>query len=130
MNLDEHITDVITLINILNLDGIKPIPLLKKTFKAIKPGGSLIVAGPTSDESFNKVEALILKHLKEDGLLETFKKDFELLKQRNKTILNPHANYWSEEGMAELLLEQGFSKIRALDNGIYKGLLYLIVAEK
>jgi len=130
IELDDNSCDALILVNMLHLTTIDPISVLNKAYNAIDDGGVVVVSGPKSQKSFDDSENLIIQHLKDDCLYDKFKDQLNLMKESNKKILNKNANYWSVEGMAELLSSVGFSKIKAMDNGLYNDYLYLIIAEK
>lgn len=122
--------DVVTLLNVLYLPGIDPVQVLKKAHAALRAGGRLIVSGPTSTESYRKAEPFMRAQLERDGLLETCEPLFRAVGEANDRLLPNAGNYWSIEGMIELLKGLGFRAVPGGDTQIYYGHAFLVVAEK
>jgi ubiquinone/menaquinone biosynthesis C-methylase UbiE len=129
VSLPDQSYDHVVLLNTLNIGGVDPIPLIQKSYQALKKGGSLIVSGPLSNESFQLVEPFILEQLSEVGV-SADDPDFVALRQANAKLLTEKGNYWSAEGMRELLLYLGFEDITAVHTDLYHGFAYLLVARK
>jgi SAM-dependent methyltransferase len=122
--------DVVTILNTLNLPGVDPLALLRGAHAALREGGRLVVAGPTSPESFAKIEAQILSQLKEDGRFDGHEEEVRALREANRRLCTQQGNYWSVEGMVALLKHLGYGRIHAAANGLYYGASYLVVAGK
>ena len=101
IDLEEHDFDVITLINTLHLSHVKPLFVLRRIYNLLNPGSCVVVTSPSSSESY----------------CITGQES-----QRN--------NYWSGEGMVELLRNVGFKKIKDYDNSLCDDQYYCVVAEK
>ena len=128
--LQENLYDTILIMNTLYLPGMKPVDILKNIYHGLKPNGKIIVSGPTSINSLRLAEADVFKQLKEDGFAEHENDIFEILKYATENLMTEHANYYSAEGMAELLLHLGFKRIIEVNNSIYYGNGFLVCAEK
>lgn len=122
--------DVVTIMNTLYLPGMKPVDILYNIFNGLKPNGKIIVSGPTSINSLRLAEETVFKQLREDGFSENENDIFEILQYATKNLMTEHANYYSAEGMAELLLQIGFKNIIEVNTSIYYGNGYLVCAEK
>lgn len=122
--------DRVTLLNVLHLPGIKPVEILRKALGALRPGGRIVVTGPTSKESLTRSEPLILAQLERDGHAKGNEESIQALLAANRRLLTENSNYWSVEGMVELLRHLGFSRTVAAHTGLYHGCAYLVVAEK
>ncbi len=122
--------DAVTILNVLYLPGIDPVQVLKKAHAALREGGRLIVSGPTSTESYRKAEPFMRAQLERDGLLATCEPLFRAVGEANDRLLPGQGNYWSIEGMIELLKGLGFRAVPGGDTQIYYGHAFLVVAEK
>lgn len=122
--------DVVTILNVLYLPGIDPVAVLRKAHAALRPGGRLIVSGPTSRESYRRAEPFMRAQLERDGLLATCEPLFRAVGEANDRLLPGQGNYWSVEGMIELLKEIGFRTVPCGDTQVYYGYAFLVVAEK
>lgn len=122
--------DIVTIMNTLYLPGMKPVDILRNIYQGLKPKGKVIISGPTSINSLRLAEETVFKQLKADGFSECQNDVFEILKYATENLMTEHANYYSAEGMAELLLQIGFTKIIEMDTTIYYGNAYLVCAEK
>lgn len=122
--------DVVTILNVLYLPGIDPVQVLKKAHAALRAGGRLIVSGPTSTDSYRKAEPFMRAQLERDGLLATCEPLFRAVGEANDRLLPGQGNYWSVEGMIELLKGLGFHAVPGGDTQIYYGYAFLVVAEK
>lgn len=120
--------NVATLLNVLNLPGIQPVDILRTLAGKLEPGSTLLVAGPKSSSSFEAIEGVIRRQLEEEGVFDRLRDDFEALKKANERILVEHANYWSPEGMVELLRSVGFGEITTVNAEIYESHSYLVGA--
>lgn len=122
--------DVVTLLNTVNLAGVNAVAALRKAHDALRPGGRIIVSGPTSRESFRRAEPSMLAQLEQDGHLAGNEHHVRALREANDRILTGQGNYWSAEGMAALLSHLGFASIVKVQKELYYGSAYLVVAEK
>lgn len=123
--------DVVAILNTLNLPGLDALRILRAAMGALRPGGRLIVSGPTSPDSYGRVAPLIERQLERDGLLEANRERLKAVGEANAMIMNARGNYWSAEGFAALLREQlGARAIRDVCTRIYYGHGFLVVAEK
>jgi SAM-dependent methyltransferase len=122
--------DVVAILNALNLPGVDAIKVLRKALGALKKGGRLIVSGPISAESFSRAEPMMRAQLERDGLLDRYGAAFQAVVEANRKLLTERANYWSPEGMVELLKRLGFDRVRSVNTQIYYGFSYMVVAEK
>ena len=122
--------DALTILNVLYLPGIDPVQVLKKAHTALRDGGRLIVSGPTSPESYRKAEPFMRAQLERDGLLAKCEPLFRAVGEANDRLLPGQGNYWSVEGMIELLKGLGFRAVPGGDTQIYYGYAFLVVAEK
>ena len=122
--------DVVTIMNTLYLPGMKPVDILRNIYQGLKPKGKIIVSGPTSINSLRIAEATVFEQLKEDGFSEYQSEIYEILKYATENLMTEHANYYSAEGMAELLFHIGFKNILEVNTSIYYGNGFLVCAEK
>jgi len=127
---EENRYDRIALLNALYLPGLNVNLLLKKALQSLKPSGRIIISGPVSSSSYEQAEPNILKQLEQDGLLKGNEGVLKAIRQANEKLLKQHGNYWSAEGMAELLLTHGFSSVSFLDTTLYYGASFMVIAEK
>lgn len=125
---EEH--DAVTILNALYLAGVEPVKVLRKAHRALKPGGTLLVTGPTAFDSFTKAEPRMVAQLKADGLLEKYGEQFRKVAEANARLLPAQGNYWSAEGMTALLREIGFSQVAEVDTTLYYGCSFLVAARK
>lgn len=121
--------DVVTLLNVLYLPGLDPVRILRKALDCLKPGGRLVVSGPTSPQSYRLAEPGMREQLRRDGLLERYEPQFRAVGEANDRLLPGQGNYWSLEGMVALLKELGFRRTIAQSH-IYYGFGFMVVAEK
>jgi ubiquinone/menaquinone biosynthesis C-methylase UbiE len=128
--LGKDTTDVVTLLNTLHLPGLNAVGVLRKAYNVLRPGGRIIVSGPTSQESLTRSEPEILAQLERDGYLRENEESVRALQEANRKILTENANYWSVEGMEALLRHLGFRKTIAASADLFYGAAYLVVAEK
>ncbi len=122
--------DAVTLLNTVNLPGIQAVDAIRKALQALHAGGRLIVSGPVSRESFNRAEPSIITQLEQDGHKAGHEPEIPALREANARLLTAQGNYWSLEGMVALLKHLGFGRIVAVNNELYFGLAYMVVAEK
>lgn len=122
--------DVVTLLNTLHLPGLGAPELLRKAHRTLRPGGRVIVSGPTSSGSFRSVEDEIVRQLEKDGKLKGNEGQLEALREADRKILTENGYYCSAEGMAALLRHSGFSKVTQAQNDLYHGASYFVVAVK
>lgn len=122
--------DAVTILNALYLAGVEPVKVLRKAFRALRPGGTLVVTGPTAFDSFTKAEPRMTAQLRADGLLEKYGEQFRKVAEANARLLPAQGNYWSAEGMAALLREIGFSQVVDVDTTLYYGCAFLVAARK
>ncbi len=121
--------DVVTILNTLNLPGLKAVDLLRKAARALRSGGRIVVAGPTSSQSWNEIEGKIERQLDDDGKLKGNESKFEAMAEASRRLLVKEGYYCSLEGMAALLKHLGFRRI--LEAGtVYHGASYFVVAER
>lgn len=126
--LPEETYDVAALINVIYHAGIRPVSLLRRVRAALQPGGLVIVSGPNDRKSFLRAEPLIRAQLERDGCLAGNEESFAAIARANEGLLGKGGNFWSAEGMAELLMQLGFRQIVAHSNEIFYGTGYLVVA--
>ena len=122
--------DVVTLLNTLNLPGLRAVELLRKAARSLRPGGRIVVAGPTSSQSWNAIEQKVLRQLEEDGKLKGNESRFEALAEANRRLLVKEGYYCSLEGMVALLKHLGFRRILEASNDLYHGASYFVAAER
>jgi SAM-dependent methyltransferase len=122
--------DVVTILNTLNLPGLKAVDLLRKAARALRPGGRIVVSGPTSSQSWNAIEDKILRQLDEDGKLKGNESRFQAMADASRRLLVKEGYYCSLEGMVALLKHLGFRRIVEASNDIYHGASYFVVAER
>ncbi|RPH45197.1 MAG: class I SAM-dependent methyltransferase, partial [Planctomycetota bacterium] len=122
--------DVVTLLNTLNLPGLRAVDLLRKATRALLPGGRIVVSGPTSIQSWNEIEGKILRQLDEDGKLKGNESKFEAMAEASRRLLVKEGYYCSLEGMVALLKHLGFRRILEASNDLYHGASYFVVAER
>jgi ubiquinone/menaquinone biosynthesis C-methylase UbiE len=130
VELEPNTRDVVTLLNTVNLAGVNAVAALRKAYDALRPGGRVVVSGPTSRESFRRAEPSMLAQLEADGHLAGNEGQVRALREANERILTGAGNYWSAEGMAALLRHLGFSTIVKVHKELYYGCAYLVVAQK
>lgn len=128
--LEEESYDCVTLLNVLNLPGLQSITVLQNALKSLKKGASLIITGPLAPSSFTNVEQQIMAQLKEDGLYEDHKETFAAIQEANRRLLTEHGQYWSAEGMSQLLLQLGASTVTRAETTLYYGHAFLVVAQR
>lgn len=129
-DLGRDAVDVVTVLNTLNLAGVNAVATLRKAYDALRPGGRIVVSGPTGRDSFRRAEPSMLAQLEADGHLAGNEPQVRALREANARILTGEGNYWSAEGMAALLSHLGFSSIVKVHKALYYGCAYLVVAEK
>ncbi len=129
LRLKQNSYDVITLLNVIYIEGVEPLHALERAFDALTPGGKLFVSGPTHARSFADAESKILEQLHNDRLLAGNEAILQGIKQANASLLTERAHYWSAEGMSALLREIGFT-VKVVSTHHYYGNAYLIIAEK
>ena len=122
--------DVVTLLNTLNLPGLRAVDLLRKATRALLPGGRIVVSGPTSVQSWNEIEGKIRRQLDEDGKLKGNESKFEAMAEASRRLLVKEGYYCSLEGMVALLKHLGFRRILQASNDLYHGASYFVVAER
>lgn len=122
--------DAVAILNTLNLPGIEAAAVIRRALAALRPGGRLIVAGPTSRESFLRAEPEMRRQLERDGLAGGNEAAWSAIVKANARLLTEHGNYWSCEGMAQLLRELGAARISISHNKNYYGHAFFVVAEK
>jgi len=130
VQLDGSAYDVVTLLNTVNLAGVNAVGALRKAYDALRPGGRVVVSGPTSRESFRRAEPSMLAQLEQDGHLSGNERQVRALREANERILTGQGNYWSAEGMAALLRHLGFKTVLKVEKELYYACAYLVVAEK
>ncbi len=119
--------DAVAILNTLNLPGIDAHGVLLRAVAALRPGGRILVSGPTSSESFLRAAPLIQKQLQEDGLWEECAEAFRAVSEANERIMDARGNYWAAEGVVSLLRNLGCHEIVA-DTEVYHRFSYLVVA--
>lgn len=68
--------DVVTLLNVIYHESVNPLTVLTNALGVLRPGGSLIVSGPSSSDSFATIEEQIRAQLDADGVLKEFPDSF------------------------------------------------------
>lgn len=122
--------DCITLLNVLNLPGLRSLDVLRNAINSLKPGGSLVISGPLSPKSFTEAEPQIIDHLKEDGFYDDHQETFGAIQEANRRLVTEHGQYWSATGMSHLLLQLGVASITRVETSLYYGHAFLIVAQR
>ena len=122
--------EVISLINVLYHEGLRPVQLLQRVREALPKDGLLVLSGPISPRSFQMSEGQMRAQLERDGHWEGNEEIFEQIRAANARLLSTHGNYWSAEGIAELLLKLGFSSIESMDNTHFYGQSFLVTARR
>lgn len=122
--------DVVALLNVLHLPGLGAVELLRKACRALRPGGRIIVSGPTSSRSWGAIESRVLRQLQDDGKLKGNETQFQALVEANRRHHVEEGYYCSLEGMVALLKHLGFSRILEARNDLYHGASYFVVAGK
>jgi SAM-dependent methyltransferase len=122
--------DAVTLLNTVNLPGINAVGALKKAHEALRKGGRIIVSGPTHRDSYQRAEPSILAQLERDGLMAGNEARVQALRDVNARLLTEQGNYWSVEGMVALLKHLGFNTIVGVNNELYYGSAYMVIAAK
>ncbi|MCB0336751.1 MAG: class I SAM-dependent methyltransferase [Bdellovibrionales bacterium] len=120
--------DEVVLTNVLYQEGVDAIAVLKRAIGALVVGGQLIVSGPTAPSSFLDVAPKIEQDLLEDGYLPKYQALFEEICRSNEKLLVQGGNYWSVEGMVDLLMQLGATRIEVADNSIFYNHAYLVAA--
>lgn len=123
-------SDAVTILNTLNLPGANAVATLKCAHAALRPGGRLIVSGPTSPDSFARAEPFILAQLDRDGHGSPQDLRIRDLWEAKGRIPTDRGNTWSAEGMVALVRRLGFSSVAAVNKELYYGNAYLVVAVK
>lgn len=121
--------DAVTLLNILNLPGLKAVDLLRNAIKGLKKSGHIVVAGPRSKDSWAIIEPQVRAQLLADGALPKYQDDFDKVCQANGRLVTVHGNYWSLEGMMQLLELLG-CRVVSGDQSLYYGQSFLVHAVK
>ena len=121
--------DHVCMLNLLNLPGVESLKILKKAHSALRKGGTVMVSGPLSRESFSMVEPFILEQLKSIGIGSEHP-DVHALSAVNQTLLSEDGQYWTAEGMVNLLMQLGFEEIVTVKTDLYHGYSYFVVARK
>lgn len=121
--------DRVTLLNVLYLPGMDALGVLKRAFAALRPGGRIVVSGPTSAQSYSLAEPHMRAQLERDGRFAAHQSMFQAVGAANARLLPGQGNYWSIDDMARVLREVGFRTIVA-QLPIYYGHGFMVVAEK
>lgn len=121
--------DAATLINVVYQEGIDAPKVISAALSSLKPGGRLIVTGPLGDGLTTLLDG-IKRQMMRDHLLPEHADDFEKIKAANQKLLSGRANFWSLEGMTELILKLGASRIVDAHTRLYYDTGYFICAEK
>ncbi|MDF1662621.1 MAG: methyltransferase domain-containing protein [Planctomycetota bacterium] len=129
-SLDEQDFDCITLLNVLNLPGLRSITVLKNAINNLKAGGSLVISGPLSPDSFTDAEPHIIDQLKEDGFYDDHQETIRAIQDANRRLVTEHGQYWSAAGMSQLLLQLGVASITRVETSLYYGHAFLVVAQR
>lgn len=111
--------DAVALLNTLDAPDFDAVELLRKSRSALRSGGLLLVASPSSPARFAKIQAQALCRL-EDETART------ALLEENRRRLVGDGSVWSLEGMLALLGHLGFGRVRGATNGLYAGAAYLV----
>ena len=130
--IDEHSVDAVVLSNVLYLPGIQPQEVLEKAIGALSDDGVIIVSGPTSSDSFQLAMPHMEAQLRGDGFLDTEEgmSAFKTVCEANARLLPGAGNYWSIEGMIELLRALGCSGDIKSSTEIYYGYGFLVSVVK
>ncbi len=118
----------VALINSLYVEGVEPIGVLNSVYDALRDGGTAIISGPISQQSFARALPQIKAQLLADGCYR--EEMFEQVVRANSSLLTPQANYYSVEGLIELLKQVGFKSFPHVSGNHYYGNAYLVVAQK
>ena len=132
IELRENHYDVVAISNVLYLPGLDPAKIIKNAHRALRESGRIIVSGPTGPHSFERAQPLMRAQLESDGLLETQqqKADFDTVCDTNARLLPSEGNYWSIEGMIQLLKTLGFNGPVSASSEIYYRHGFLIAIDK
>ncbi len=130
IDLSENRYSLVSILNVLYLPGVDAVRLLQRALAALKPGGRLIVSGPTDPSSFERAAPSIRKQLLDDGLLPEHRETFEQICAVNAELLSRRGNYWSVEGCVELLRRLGVADVREAHGNLYYGNSYFIAVHK
>jgi SAM-dependent methyltransferase len=120
--------DVVTLLNTINVPGLGAVELLRKAGRALRPGGRIVVSGPTSANGWKAVEDQVVRQLESDGKMKGHEAEFKALVEANRRLLVDEGYYCNVEGMVALLKHLGFGKILEARNDLYHGAAYFVVA--
>jgi hypothetical protein len=120
--------DVVAFLNTLEEPGLDAIGLLRRTRAALKPGGRVLVAGPSSPARFAKIEAGVIARRQEDRSFSGGEVALAALLDANRRRLSQDRGDWSLEGKVALLAHLGYGRLHGATNRLYGGSAYLIAA--
>jgi len=130
MVLERHQYDVIVIANALYLPEAAPEQVLQHAYKALVPGGRVVVSGPASANSFRRAPPQMQAQLAQDGQLEGNEAQWQAIVEANARLLSQQGHYGSAQEMVDCLRRLDFATIITADPTPYYGTGYLVVAEK
>jgi len=110
----------------------EPNKVLKETHRVLKPNGILVVAGPKPNIDYGVLEGNFKQDLAKISITPELSELIEIFKACNKELIQKAMkNTYEVEELEEILLRIiGFKRIIHVDNTLYLGQDYFIVAEK
>ncbi len=123
--------DAVLLVNVVHLLGKGQINVLRKAFASLRPGGRLIVTGPSTSRSFELAEPMIRAQLERDGLLDRCREALKGLAAANAAMLSGKSVEWDGLGVERCLMQElGARRRLAVLEDLYYGHAYLVAVEK
>lgn len=130
VDLPERRFSLVTLLNVLYIPGIDVVRLLQRALAALQEGGTLVVSGPLDEKSFERAAPEIERRLREEGVLPAQQEVFDEVCRVNAQLLSRRANYWSVEGMVQLLMSLGAGSVSEAHADFYHGNSYFIAVRR
>jgi SAM-dependent methyltransferase len=115
-------------IAILDAAGLDTVGLLRRARGALRPGGRVLVAGPSSPERFALIEDGLLARRRTHWRFADSEAALAALQESNRLRLTDPIGGWSAEGMAALLAHLGYGDLHYATNRLYDGAAYLVAA--
>lgn len=129
-NIKSNHFSAISLINVLYQKGIDAKKVLSSAIQGLKEDGLIFVSGPTSSNSFKEITSNIKEDLIQEGAYVGNEEKFKAIEEANRNLLSSDGNYWSAEGMSQLLLRLGCSEISHVDTTVFYKSGFLVVGRR
>jgi 2-polyprenyl-3-methyl-5-hydroxy-6-metoxy-1,4-benzoquinol methylase len=120
--------DILAILSPAHLPASGTVDVLRNSRDLLRPGGRILVSGPTSSRSASVIEGKILHQLEAEGKLQAHESHLRLLQDATRTLKAERGYASSAEGMAALLRHLGFGRLLEATNDLYEGASYLVAA--